>query len=75
MQAREKDPFALIERVRGEANGLAGFRLFWDHDPRVRDAALADPRCAKIVLTRNPVETYVSWKSAMARDQWVLTDA
>ncbi len=75
LQAREKDPFALIERVRGEANGLAGFRLFWDHDPRVRDAALADPRCAKIVLTRNPVETYVSWKSAMATDQWVLTDA
>ena len=75
LEAREQDPFPLIERVRAEANGLAGFRLFWDHDPRVRDAALADPRCAKIVLTRNPVETYVSWKLALATDQWVLTDA
>ncbi len=75
LEQREKDPFQLIERVRQEANGLAGFRLFWDHDARVRDAALADPRCAKIILTRNPVETYVSWKMALATDQWVLTDS
>jgi len=75
LEAREKHPLELIERARAEANGLAGFRIFFDHDPRVRDAALADPRCAKIVLTRNPVETYVSWKMALATDQWVLTEA
>lgn len=72
---REKDPMALVRRVQKEAPGLAGFRLFHDHDPRVRDEALRDPRCAKIILMRNPVDSYVSFKLAMATDQWVLTDA
>ncbi|WP_425093810.1 nodulation protein NodH [Tropicimonas sp. S265A] len=72
---RESEPVELIERVRAETEGLAGFRLFHDHDRRVRDVALADPRCAKIILTRNPVESYVSYVNAMASNQWVLTDA
>ncbi|MFT4620617.1 MAG: hypothetical protein ACI90Y_001947, partial [Polaromonas sp.] len=59
---REKDPMALVRRVQKEAPGLAGFRLFHDHDPRVRDEALRDPRCAKIILMRNPVDSYVSFK-------------
>ncbi|NVO26189.1 nodulation protein NodH [Donghicola sp. C2-DW-16] len=73
-QQREVDPTVLIDRVRG-AEGLNGFRYFHDHDPRVIDGLLADPRCAKIVLTRNPVESYVSWKIAQATGQWKLTDA
>ncbi len=72
---REKDPMSLVACVRAETRGLAGFRMFHDHDPRVRQAALQDPRCAKIILMRNPVESYVSYKLAMATDQWVLTDA
>jgi hypothetical protein len=72
---REANPAALIARVRQETVGLAGFRLFHDHDPRVRDAALADPRAGKIILTRNPLESYVSWCRALASNQWVLTDA
>ncbi len=75
LEQREKDPMALVRRVRKEASGLAGFRLFHDHDPRVRDEALRDPRCAKIILMRNPVDSYVSFKLAMATDQWVLTDS
>lgn len=72
---READPFVLIERIKAEARGIAGFRLFHDHDPRVRAKVLADPRCAKIILTRSPLESYVSWKQALATDQWILTDA
>ncbi len=71
---REKDPERLLAKVRG-AEGLNGFRYFHDHDPRVIDGLLANPRCAKIVLTRNPVESYVSWKIAQATGQWKLTDA
>lgn len=71
--AREADPMALLTRVRG-ADGLNGFRYFHDHDPRVLDEVLNDPTCAKIVLTRNPVESYVSWKIAQATGQWKLTD-
>lgn len=72
---REAEPMALVETVKADGRGIAGFRMFHDHDARVRAAVLADPRCAKIILTRNPVEAYVSWKQAEAADQWILTDA
>lgn len=74
MSERDADPERLIDRVI-EADGLNGFRYFNDHDPRVFDRMMNDPRCAKIVLTRNPVESYVSWKIAQATGQWKLTDA
>lgn len=45
---------------------LGGFRYFHDHDPRVLDMILDDPGCAKIILTRNPLDSYVSWKIAQA---------
>ncbi|WP_386679439.1 nodulation protein NodH [Loktanella sp. R86503] len=70
---RESNPQALIERVKN-ADGLNGFRFFNDHDSRVLDIALTDPRCAKIVLTRNPVDSFVSWKIATATGQWKLTN-
>ena len=35
---------------------------------------LHDPRCAKVILTRNPVDSYVSWKIAQSTGQWKLTD-
>ncbi len=70
---READPQRLIDRIKVE-QGLAGFRFFNDHDPRVLDICLPDPRCAKIILTRNPVESYVSWKIAQATGQWKLTN-
>ncbi|ABV95314.1 conserved hypothetical protein [Dinoroseobacter shibae DFL 12 = DSM 16493] len=72
---READPDALIARIREETVGLPGFRLFHDHDQRVRDRALADPRAGKIILTRNPLDSYVSYCRALASNQWVLTDA
>jgi LPS sulfotransferase NodH len=72
---REKDPYALLRRMRERTEGLSGFRYFHDHDQRVLPEVLGDPRCAKIILTRNPVESYVSWKIAKATNQWKLTDA
>ncbi|WP_157057338.1 nodulation protein NodH [Loktanella sp. 3ANDIMAR09] len=71
---REDDPRKLIDAVIA-APGLNGFRFFNDHDPRVLDIALTDPRCAKIILTRNPADSYVSWKIATATGQWKLTNA
>ncbi|RGP37386.1 nodulation protein NodH [Pseudotabrizicola alkalilacus] len=72
---READPIALIRAMRVQTTGLAGFRYFHDHDPRVLQPVLDDPRCAKIILTRNPVESYVSWKIAQQTGQWKLTNA
>ncbi|MGY3438226.1 MULTISPECIES: nodulation protein NodH [unclassified Marinovum] len=72
--ARDDDPMALVCAIRERTGGLGGFRYFHDHDPRVLEPLLDDPRIAKIVLTRNPVESYVSWKIAQQTDQWKLTN-
>ncbi|MBK8438602.1 MAG: nodulation protein NodH [Rhodobacter sp.] len=72
---REQDPRVLLRRLRDKTTGLPGFRYFHDHDPRILPDLLEDPACAKIILTRNPVESYVSWKIAQATGQWKLTNA
>ncbi|SPJ23233.1 nodulation protein NodH [Palleronia abyssalis] len=74
LSQREKDPLALLSAMRDRTDGLAGFRFFHDHDARVVDRLLPDPRCAKIVLTRNPLDSYVSLKIARATNQWRLSD-
>lgn len=70
---READPWALMMAVRQGAR-MPGFRLFHDHDRRIWDHVLADTACAKIVLTRNPLDSYVSRKIAAATNQWKLGD-
>ena len=75
LDEREANPKPLLRRLRTETPGLSGFRFFHDHDPRALEIVLADPACAKIVLTRNPVDSYVSWQIARATGQWKLTDA
>jgi len=71
---REDNPKLLLERIK-DSDGLAGFRFFHDHDPRILQTCLDDPRCAKVILTRNPVDSFVSWKIAQATGQWKLTNA
>lgn len=75
LAARGTDPLSLWRAVRAATPGLAGFRYFHDHDPRIFDVVMNDRACAKIVLTRNPAESYVSWKIAQATGQWKLTNA
>lgn len=75
MTEREVKPQKLINRmVAKETDTLPGFRLFSDHDHRALDHVLNDPQCAKIVLTRNPLDSFVSHAIAKATDQWKLTD-
>ena len=72
-QQRDADPQKLVDQIKA-ADGLNGFRFFNNHDQRLLDICLADRRCAKIILTRNPVESFVSWKIATATGQWKLTN-
>lgn len=72
---RENDPESLIRLMQKNTDGLPGFRFFHNHDPRIAKLALADKRCAKIVLTRNILESFVSWKIAVETGQWKLTNA
>lgn len=69
---READPMRLFDKLRGRDDHLQGFRYFHDHDPRVFDAIMDDPTCAKIVLTRNPLDSYVSTRLAWETNQWKL---
>lgn len=74
LKAREANPIFLFNLLREKSDGLAGFRFFHDHDPRILDACLDDPRCGKIILTRNPVDTYISREIARQTNQWRLQD-
>ena len=74
LKTRDADPNVLFSAIRNNTARLSGFRYFHDHDPRVFDAIMQDDSCAKIILTRNPVESYVSWKIAQETGQWKLTD-
>ncbi|MDU8942396.1 nodulation protein NodH [Ovoidimarina sediminis] len=74
LKERDADPLRLIEAVQKATKGLAGFRLFSDHDPRMLDHVLSDRKTAKIILTRDPLDSYVSLKIARATNQWWLGD-
>ncbi|WP_068299003.1 hypothetical protein [Pararhodobacter sp. CCB-MM2] len=71
---READPWSLMMAVRAGGARMTGFRLFHDHDRRIWDHVLKDTACAKVVLTRNPLDSYVSRKIAAATNQWKLGD-
>ncbi|MEM9797656.1 MAG: nodulation protein NodH [Pseudomonadota bacterium] len=72
--ARDADPQVLLDRLIAQDEGLPGFRYFSGHDPRMRERILTDHKIAKVILTREPVSRYVSWKIARATDQWRLTN-
>lgn len=72
-EERDANPKVVLDRLK-VGNGLHGFRYFNSHDARVFDGILADPKCAKIILTRNPVESFVSLEIARATNQWKLTN-
>jgi len=75
MDRRERAPLDLLDAViRKAGDALPGFRFFHDHDPRVLDRVLPDPRIAKVILTRNPLDSYVSRRIASETGQWRLTD-
>lgn len=73
MAARTRDPMPLLDAVLARP-GLGVVRYFHDHDPRVFDRLMDDPRVAKVVLSRDPVEAHVSLSIAQATDQWRLTN-
>ena len=71
---RDAEPIGLLTAMRHADRDLPGFRFFHDHDPRIKDYALRDSKCAKIVLTRNPLEAFISRKIAAKTNQWRLSD-
>lgn len=74
-EARNEDPQRLLEAVRANnPRKITGFRFFQDHHTPVMEAALKDRFCAKIILTRDPVESFVSLQIALETQQWLVSD-
>jgi len=74
IQERDANPLIMIGKLKSFSDGLHGFRYFHDHDPRILKDCLEDTQCAKIILTRNPVESYVSREIVRQTQQWRLGD-
>lgn len=74
LKTRESDPLRLLTAIRENGDAINGFRYFHDHDNRVFLPCMEDKRCAKVILSRNPVDSYVSWKIAQQTGQWKLTN-
>ncbi|WP_170761062.1 nodulation protein NodH [Ruegeria lacuscaerulensis] len=72
LEDRDSDPLNLVQAIKSAPGELNGFRFFQGHDPRVLEPALTDPRCAKIILTRNPLDSYISLNIARETKQWQL---
>lgn len=73
LEERERRPEAVLAAMHADSAGATpGFRIFDGHDTRIEERCIADPDCAKIVLERDPLESYVSLKTARATDQWML---
>lgn len=75
METRNNNPQQLLDAVRANnPKKITGFRFFQDHEMQVMDAALKNPYCAKIILTRDPVASFVSLQIAMKTQQWLVSD-
>ncbi|MTE00645.1 hypothetical protein GIY56_10125 [Paracoccus sp. YIM 132242] len=71
---READPLPLLAKLTDKPGHLPGFRYFHDHDPRVLEPIVQDRACAKIILTRNALDSYVSTRLAWETNQWKLNE-
>lgn len=70
---RNTDPVGLLQRlIEATPDTIPGFRIFDSHDKRVIDFAARDPNCAKIILTRAPIDSFISLEIAQVTGQWLL---
>lgn len=71
---RDRDAFGFVDCLyRTDLSGSAraiGFKMFPDHNPAIRAELAADPSVSKVLLTRNPLYAFASWKIAIAEAQW-----
>ena len=74
-EQRDQAPEKMLEAIlNASAEKIPGYRIFQAHDPRMLKRALDDPNCAKIILSRDPVESFTSLNIATATDQWMISD-
>ena len=73
--SRDADPLGFLERmISARPDRITGFRIFADHNRSVMRRLLADPRCTRILLIRDPLDSWVSLQIARKTGQWMLRD-
>lgn len=73
--SRDADPMGFLERmISARPDRIAGFRIFPHHNRSVMRQVLADPRCTRILLTRDPLDSWISLQIAWKTGQWMLRD-
>jgi len=74
-EERDKNPAKMLAALKkASLPKIAGYRIFQTHDEWVVNEALTDPYCAKIILKREPLESFVSLKIALQTNQWLISD-
>ncbi|MEO1491533.1 MAG: hypothetical protein AAFV19_05190 [Pseudomonadota bacterium] len=71
-KTRDAEPLEFLADLLQRDTRLPGFRIFQGHTEIALRFALADPDCARIILRRDPLDSYISLKIARETDQWVL---
>ena len=75
LDTRNAEPQRLLTAARAaNPRKITGFRMFQEHDQMVMDMVLKDRFCAKIILTRDPIESFVSLQIALITKQWLVSD-
>ncbi len=70
---RDKNPPDLLAAIRQQQPDIIhGYRIFGDHIDSMIEATLQDRSCAKIILRRNPVDSFVSLNIARKTNQWLI---
>ncbi|MCF6273154.1 MAG: sulfotransferase family 2 domain-containing protein [Rhodobacteraceae bacterium] len=70
-----ENPEIMLEAIRNvDPKTMPGYRIFQEHNNWVQKQALQDAQCAKIILTRDPVESFVSLEIARKTGQWLISD-
>jgi len=74
--ARNADEDAFIAKVDQACDRpIVGLRLFLDHSPQMTARLLYDRNVAKVVLSRNLLEAYISLETARDTGVWLTTEA
>lgn len=74
--ARNVDEDGFIEKVdRACDRRVIGLRLFLDHSAAMTSRLLYDRNVAKVVLSRNLLEAYISLETARETGVWLTTEA
>jgi LPS sulfotransferase NodH len=74
-EERDKDPAKMLAALKKVSfPKIAGYRIFQTHNEWAINEALTDPYCAKIVLKREPLESFISLKIALETNQWLISE-